>query len=117
MKISFDFDNTLDQPPIQVLCKKFIALGAEVFVTTSRAIKMHSNTIINNDEVFEITDQLGIKRENVRFTSYDDKYKYIKDMDIHFDDDVEQIFLINQFPGKCLGFLFEDKPNNGIKDW
>ena len=115
-KISFDFDNTLDQEAMQNICRKFLKLGAEVFITTSRATHMHSNILVNHDDLFEVSDQLGIKRENITFTGYEDKYTFLKDLeiDIHYDDDIEEIFLINANPMKCMGFLFEQKPNNGI---
>lgn len=117
MKVSFDFDSTLTTAPVQALCKKFLDLGAEVFVTTSRATMMYGNKPINNDDVFQLTDMLGIDRENIQFTEHDDKYKFVKDFDLHFDDDVEEIFLINQYQGKCIGLLYEEKFNNGLKDW
>lgn len=108
MNVSFDFDYTLDTEQMQSLCEKFIKLGAEVFVTTTRA-KIH-----DNDDLYQLIDKLGIKRENITFTNYKDKYDYVKEMDIHFDDKMEEIFLINQHPSKCIGFLFEEKHNNGI---
>ena len=40
MKVSFDFDNTLTEKPIQILAKKFIKLGAEVFIVTSRTTEV-----------------------------------------------------------------------------
>ena len=110
MKISFDFDSTLSEDVMQNLCKKFMALGAEVYVTTSRStILMGKPT--NNDDLFEITDALGIDRKHITFTGYEDKVDYVKDYDMHFDDDFEEIFLINQHHCKCQGFLFEDKSN------
>lgn len=117
MKISFDFDSTLDTEPMQNLCRKYLKLGAEVYVTTSRATKMHSDIPINNDDLFVITDALGVKRANITFTEFKDKCPFVKDFDIHFDDDQEEIFLINQNPSKCMGFLFEEKPNNTYLDY
>lgn len=115
MRISFDFDSTLDQKPMQELCKKFMGLGAEIYVTTSRGKTMHSGIPLNNDDLFELTDRLNIKRDHITFTQYDDKYSFVKDMDMHFDDDIHEIYLINQFPGKCIGCLFEQKPDGIIE--
>lgn len=109
LKVSFDFDNTLSESAMQSLCKKYIELQADVYVVTTRSAKA-----INNNELFEITDRLGIKREHITFTNYQDKYLFVKDMDLHYDDSFEEVFLINEHPSKCIGFLFEDKNNNGI---
>lgn len=111
MKISFDFDQTLSELPMQELAKKFIQLGAEVFVTTSRT-EYHEGLQYDNTDLFKVTDELGIKRENITFTSYDDKYKFVKDYDAHYDDDEQEIYLINEFPGKCIGFLYQQNFNN-----
>ncbi|WNH10063.1 hypothetical protein [Thalassobellus suaedae] len=116
LRISFDFDSTLSTQPMQELCKKFLLLGAEVYVTTTRQNGVHSNLIFENKDLFEVTDKLGIKRENITFTKYQDKVVFVKQFDFHFDDDAHEIFLINQHPSKCLGFLFEQYQdiNNGI---
>ena len=117
LKISFDFDNTLDQKPMQELCEKFKNLGAEIFVTTSRTKKLYGGMSINNDDLFRVTDRLGIKRQNITFTNFEDKYLSVMKYDMHFDDSNDEIFLINEHPGKCMGFLFEIKTNNGNVDF
>lgn len=117
MTVSFDFDSTLDQKPMQDLCKKFIDLGAEVFVTTSRPKKFEKGVGIKHDDLYKVTDQLGIEREKITFTHYQDKDKFVKDFDLHFDDDETEIFLINEYPiGKCIGVLYEknNKRESGI---
>ena len=107
MKISFDFDSTLDQIPMQKLASGFMEMGAEVFITTSRGTEMYGGIKLDNTDVFQLADKLGIKRENIIFTNYDDKFNYVKDMSIHFDDDYEQIFHINEHPlCKAIGFLY-----------
>lgn len=104
MKVSFDFDHTLDQEHIQLLAKKFIDLGADVYVTTSRP-KHIKNVNIENTDLYNIINYLGIDKNNVRFTHYEDKYTYLKDFDLHFDDDDYQVELINQHPSKCIGVI------------
>jgi len=116
MKISFDFDCTLSTEQMQTLCTKCIKDGIEVFVTTSRS-KTINKKLVNNDDLYVVTDMLGIPRANITFTAYQDKYSFVKDYDLHFDDDFNEIFLINQHPGKCMGFLYEEKHNNGIIDY
>lgn len=114
LKISFDFDSTLSEPCMQELAKKYLIHGAHVFVVTSRGTK-NAMGFINNTDLYDVTDSLGIDRNNVIFTEYEDKYTFVKDMDIHYDDDFEEIFLINQNPSKCIGFLFEEKPKKHIQ--
>lgn len=118
LKVSFDFDSTLNTLPMQTLCKKFIDLGAEVHITTSRSNKIDGK-VLNNDDVFEVAEQLGIPKKNIVFTKYEDKVHFIKDFDMHFDDSFDEIFLINQHPCKCMGFLYEQyQPSaNGIADF
>lgn len=109
MKVSFDFDHTLTNPKYQELAKKFIDLGTDVYITTSR--KANSNNVklpYDNREVFAMAQKLGIKSLNVRFTETQLKYSFLKDFDMHFDDDEEEIFTINEHPGKCLGILIAE---------
>ena len=112
MKISIDFDSTLTEKPMQELAKKFLAHGIEVFITTSRGTEMYGGTKLDNSDVFQLADELGIPRENITFTNYEDKYTYVKDFDLHFDDDDTEIFHITEFPGKCIGLLYQHNYNN-----
>tara|TARA_R110002012_G_scaffold321174_1_gene547894 strand:+ start:3762 stop:4112 length:351 start_codon:yes stop_codon:yes gene_type:complete len=116
MKISFDFDGTLSTEEMQTLCTKCIKYGIEVFVTTSRS-KTINKKLVNNDDLYVVTDMLGIPRTNIIFTAFKDKYSFTKKFDLHFDDNFEEIFLINQHQSKCLGFLYEEKHNNEIIDY
>lgn len=111
MKISFDFDQTLSELEMQTLAKEFLKLGAEVHITTSRPDYIHG-VKVENDDLFEIANQIGIDKKNIKFTCYDDKYKFVKDFDLHFDDSEEEINLINSFPGKCIGVHYNPKPTN-----
>lgn len=104
MKVSFDFDHTLTNPVFQELAKKFIALGAEVHITTTRCNKTVKPPY-DNREVFSMAERLGIEKKNITFTSYQDKYRFVKDFDMHFDDDEHETILINEFPSKCIGVL------------
>lgn len=119
LKISFDFDSTLDTEQMQILCKKFKQLGAEIYVVTSRATHMHGGVTLDNSDLFQVTDALGIDRNHITFTQYEDKYHFVKDFDMHFDDDHHEIYLINQHPGPCLGILYEQyqRGANGVIDY
>ncbi len=98
MKVSFDFDGTLSRPDVQAYAKELIERGIEVIVTTSRynEEKKHlyrSNP--TNDDMYAVTDNLGIKRENVHFTNMEDKVDYLQeDVAWHLDDDEYELGLI-----------------------
>ena len=104
MKVSFDFDHTLTNPVFQELAKKFIDLGAEVHITTTRCNRV-GLAPHGHQEVFSMAERLGIDKNNITFTSYQDKYRFVKDFDMHFDDDEHETILINEFPSKCIGVL------------
>ena len=111
MRISFDFDNTLSTLPMQRIARKFIKSGFEVHITTSRLEHMDGLQFSNND-LFAISDEIGIERKHIKFTNYEEKYSFVKNFQFHFDDDQNEIDLINEFPGKCIGFLYQPKSNN-----
>jgi hypothetical protein len=109
MKVSFDFDHSLTNPKNKELAKKFLVLGAEVHITTSRTNDpINGKQPYDNREVFSMAERLGIKKENITFTSYADKYSFLKDFDLHFDDDEHEIILINEHPCKCIGVLITE---------
>jgi hypothetical protein len=90
-KISFDFDGTLSRPDIQEIAKRKVADKTnDVYIVTRRYKETESAY------VYQIADEVGIKRDNVFFT--DGKFKYITiallDIDIHYDDKPAEIALI-----------------------
>ena len=109
MKVSFDFDHTLTNPKYQELAKKFIDLGAEVFIVTTRKYKNEDGSKLpyDNREVFSMAGRLKIPKDNIVFTNYKDKYSYVSDFEFHFDDNIHEINLINEHPNKCIGVLVE----------
>lgn len=108
MKVSFDFDHTLTNPNLTELAKKFIVMGADVYITTSRfSDQLGKKLAYDNREVFNKAEVLGIPKNKIRFTNGQDKYSFLKDFDLHFDDDEHEIILINEHPSKCLGLLIQ----------
>ena len=91
IRVSFDFDGTLSRQDVQAYAKELIEGGFEVVVTTSRfddenAYKHNANP--TNSDLYEVTDKLGIKRENIYFTNMEDKIDHLhKDTLWHLDDD------------------------------
>ena len=100
--ISFDFDNCLQHIYVQLMAERCIAWGDNVFVCTSRRDGVYQNNIkigeIDNKDLFEIIDELGIKRENIIFTNQQSKTLFLIDhkINIHFDDDDIEIDYINR---------------------
>lgn len=107
MKCSFDFDGTLEMKSVQEYAFELIRRNVEVFVTTSRfgddeKYKKFFHTTINvsvtNDDLREITDKLGIPKENIHFTDMEDKWQYLenKGFRFHLDDDWIENEMINE---------------------
>lgn len=81
-RISFDFDNTLQNPALQTLAKGFIEDGHEVFIITSR---LNEGRIL---DVCNLAVELGIPQFMIYRTNGESKVLTIKvlGIDIHFDD-------------------------------
>ena len=105
MKVSFDFDGCLTKKYIQEIAKQFIFCGNLVYITTTRRNNVEGFEI-ENSEVFEIAEKVGIPKENIRFTNYVDKIWFLEDFDLHFDDDEYEIDSINRSKDtNCKGIL------------
>lgn len=91
MKVSFDFDGTLQQEVVQEYAKALIDQGVEVWVVTTRWDENHKHKYIsspNIDDLWEVVDRLGIPRDHVRFTCMEWKWKYLDGthFSFHLDD-------------------------------
>lgn len=105
MKISFDFDGTLDDDfdgtinnqkvEIQSLAKKYINDGHDVCIITKR---YESGKSIKDESiiVFQLAKELGINK--VYFTNREMKFPYILKLEIerHFENTQYEVDLINQ---------------------
>lgn len=110
MKVSFDFDGTLEREDVQEYAKKLIKLGVEVWVVTTRYDSNHqhkwfkafpqelwaqitSNTTGDpNFGLWGVVEKLGIPRHHVRFTCMEYKHKYLDGTKFlwHLDDNPEE---------------------------
>jgi len=110
MKVSFDFDGTLEREDVQEYAKTLIKLGVEVWVVTTRYDSNHQHkwlkaypealwakitSITNGDpnaQLWAVVDKLGIPRYHVRFTCMEYKYKYLDGTKFiwHLDDNPEE---------------------------
>jgi len=108
MKISFDYDSTLTKPNIFQLAKSMINLGIDVWICTSRPeIVPHNHW--NNDEVYETASKLGIPKEKIIFTGYQDKAFFLDDFNFHYDDDNDEIDMLKTINSKCIGIWLNSK--------
>jgi sugar phosphate isomerase/epimerase len=102
MKVSFDFDGTLETADVQKYAGELVKRGVEVWIVTTRYdqraeqldpdyFRMHAPKCW--EDVFEIADKLGIKRENIVFTCYKWKHTYFEnhsDFAFHLDDNYQE---------------------------
>jgi hypothetical protein len=98
MKVSFDFDSTLSRKDVQKLAKDLVNEGYEVWIVTSRfsdeAAKNKNWHWIEgqNQKLFDVAEDCGIKKENIHFTCMESKSIFLKDKGFLFhldDDDIE----------------------------
>lgn len=121
MKISFDFDGTLEdefggfpineqKEEIQSFAKKYIDEGHDVMILTKRYGPENSDKGLKNEHlvVYQLAEKLGIK--NVYFTNRNMKFSYINNMniDIHFENDDYEVSLIKQSCKNCLVIPVEE---------
>ena len=98
MKVSFDFDHTLSRKDVQTFAKELVSEGYEVWIVTSRfsdeAAKEKNWHWIEgqNQKLFDVAEECGIKKENIQFTCMESKSIFLKDKGFIFhldDDDIE----------------------------
>jgi len=99
MKISFDFDGTLTQDFVKVLCKNLVEEGHDVWITISRTIlHLYGYNVAMHEDVFFTARVVGIPKEKIYFTQRRFKAKYLEEnkFHIHIDNDEYGIyFLLN----------------------
>lgn len=97
-KVSFDFDGTLDKQIVQKFAQDLLLSGYDVYITTQRQNNKLAPSLSWNDDLFEISDSIGIKRNNIIFCNLESKYKIIKDMNFifHLDDSFTEIDLLKE---------------------
>jgi len=109
MKVSFDFDGTLSRKDVQNFATTLIQSGVEVWIVTSRiatepALKKGWHWIERqNQELYDVAEKVGVKKENIVFTEFVDKIKFLKDKSFifHIDDDVDELMAILDSKDSC----------------
>lgn len=110
MKVSFDFDGTLEVENVQEYAKVLIKLGVEVWVVTTRYDSNHKHKWMEsfpeeewahicantdgdpNFGLWGVIEKLGIPKHHVRFTCMEWKHTYLKGSRFlwHLDDNEEE---------------------------
>ena len=124
MKVSFDFDDTLDKSHVQSYAQILVNKGIEVHIVTSRMSDDKMFPIIGwNTDLYEISDAIGIKREHIHFTNGGWKREFfLKNPDFlwHLDNDFDEIVKLKQTAVKPISVLtssFVTKCNRLIKNY
>ena len=114
MKFSFDFDGTLSRKDVQKLAKDLVNEGHEVWIVTSRfsdeaAKEKNWHWILGqNQKLFDVAEECGIKKENIQFTCAESKSIFLEGKGFIFhldDDDIELMDILesNKFTSnKCF---------------
>lgn len=101
MKVSFDFDNTLSHKIVQDFAVSLINRGIDVWVLTSRYDELHKHKYRynpTNDDLYKVTDRVGIDRTKIRFQCMRPKTEYLYNTNViwHLDDDYVEVNEINR---------------------
>jgi hypothetical protein len=132
MKVSFDFDHTLSRKDVQVFAKELVNDGHEVWIVTSRfsdevAKEKKWHWIEGqNQKLFDVAEECGIKKENIQFTCMESKSLFLKDKGFIFhldDDDIELMDILdnnrytgdNCFPVHVEHFEWKENCQNILK--
>tara|TARA_R110000803_G_scaffold138258_1_gene205090 strand:+ start:135 stop:548 length:414 start_codon:yes stop_codon:yes gene_type:complete len=131
IKVSFDFDATLSINSVQDYARELIKQKVEVWVTTSRSKSSISGYTMRgmrlenmNDDLFKVTDNLGIQRDRITFTEYCDKSEFLNNQGFiwHLDDDDYELEMIKKDTDLEGVMVFgnphwENECNNILKSW
>lgn len=113
MKVSFDFDSTLDRKDVQLFAKELINDGIEVWIVTSRMSVEYAKANLDqftinrvdkaNHKLFRVADNLGIKREHIHFTNAQFKINFLANQYFlfHLDDDPDELIEILNSKDPC----------------
>jgi hypothetical protein len=109
MKVSFDFDGTLSIKDVQTYAKILVESGIEVWIVTSRvstqsALEKGWHWIEKqNQDLYDVAERIGIKKENIVFTGYVDKIEFLKGKGFifHLDDDLHELMAILDSKDNC----------------
>jgi hypothetical protein len=116
MKVSFDFDSTLDNQNIQNFAVKLMNEGFDVHIVTSRPTHWTMDEVWDNSDLFAVAEVLNIPREKIHFTDYKPKKLFFlqnPDFIFHLDDDHIEIEEISHAT-KVKAVLFDENWESNI---
>jgi hypothetical protein len=85
MKVSFDYDGTLDQKEVKDYAVSLSKSGHELWIVSMR----HENRPAGNQDIFDLAKELGVKDEKIIFTNGNLKSKFFEEnagFGFHLDD-------------------------------
>lgn len=99
IKVSFDFDGTLALKSVQKYAKSLVDRNFNVFITTSRFHESNAPRPDWNDDLYKVADELGIQRDNIRYTNMVDKFVFFEHENFlwHLDDDWQENRMILKY--------------------
>lgn len=106
LKISFDYDGTLSESRVQEYALELIERGIDVWVCTSRYSEDNKHKYPlnpSNDDMYMVTDVIGIPREKIIFTNRCIKANHLDGFLWHLDDISIEIDNINISDISCVG--------------
>ena len=107
LKVTFDFDGTLQKPHIQEFAKLLIALGVDVWVVTTRYDLLHDTgewPDPDSGDLWAVIDELGIPHKKVIFTNMHWKATYLLGTKViwHLDDNYKEFKYFKELKLKTL---------------
>lgn len=114
MKVSFDFDNTLDQQEVQDFAMILINKGVDVWIHTARFPESEFRPKWN-DDIYKVADELGIPIKNIVLTQMSDKFIFIRDKNFiwHLDDNSNECINITNH-SDCIGVNYSSYNNKWL---
>jgi DNA-directed RNA polymerase specialized sigma subunit len=136
-KFSFDVDGTLrdhfgdvhknpEKEKVREYAKKLIKAGFRVLIITRRFGPDKAQFAMKGDEhteVYDIADEIGVKREDIHFTDREWKYKKLIDLGVnfHLDDDTNEISILHLVnygrEKKCMPICITKDANDSKEEW
>jgi hypothetical protein len=102
MKISFNFAGTLSEETQQKIAADFIKSGHEVWITAPR------NLTDDNVDIFDVAEKLGIPQTQIQLTGERDKFQFLREFDLHFDNEQPVVDSINGQSSDCVAILVNE---------
>ena len=120
MKVSFDFDDTLqtamDNPNEEIVAKfkEHMRSGDEIIIVTSRN-ESHGS----KKEIKDFLIRHGLKVQSINFTNGDLKASFLdaNDVELHYDDDDEELKAIKGFPDITGVNAYTDQAEADFKEY